>query len=142
MYSLLTLREYTPGKIGIVSRSGTLCYETVASTTKAGLGQSVVVGIGGDRMPGTTYVDALQLFADDPATKGIILIGEIGGRSELDACDYIKETKLDEKKYETMRSHPDIRPILTYFAGLSAVPNYTMGHSGTIETVSVNERGH
>ena len=107
--SMLTVREFKPGKVAILSRSGTLCYETVASTTKAQLGQSTVIGIGGDRMPGTTYLDALEMLADDPMTEGkwprrtlliagIILIGEVGGMSEIVACDYIKETKLDERK--------------------------------------------
>jgi succinyl-CoA synthetase alpha subunit len=66
-------REFKAGKVAIISRSGTLCYETVASTTKAGIGQSTVIGIGGDRLPGTTYVDALKMLADDPVTKGISL---------------------------------------------------------------------
>ena len=69
-YSKLTFREFKPGKVAILSRSGTLCYETVASTSKAQLGQSTVIGIGGDRMPGTTYVDALEMLADDPTTEG------------------------------------------------------------------------
>jgi succinyl-CoA synthetase alpha subunit len=97
-----------PGKIAIISRSGTLCYETVGSTTKVGLGQSTVIGIGGDRLPGTNYVDALRMLSDDPTTEGtvfgnqltigIILIGEVGGKSELTACQYIKKSGLDQRK--------------------------------------------
>jgi succinyl-CoA synthetase alpha subunit len=71
--SSLTYREFKPGKVAILSRSGTLCYETVASTTKAQLGQSTVIGIGGDRLPGTSYIDALEMLADDPMTKGNLL---------------------------------------------------------------------
>lgn len=94
----LVRREFRPGKIAILSRSATLCYEAVAQTTRVQLGQSTVIGIGGDRLPGTTYVDALQMLAEDPQTQGIILIGEVGGKGEIHACDYIKETKLDDEK--------------------------------------------
>ena len=76
--------EFSAGKIGIISRSGTLCYETVASTTKAHLGQSTVIGIGGDRLPGTTYVDALKMLADDPPTEGNVLLDRGNGRDNTD----------------------------------------------------------
>jgi succinyl-CoA synthetase alpha subunit len=108
--------EFSPGKVAIISRSGTLCYEAVAATTRARLGQSMVIGIGGDRMPGTTYVDALQALHEDPHTKGnqalqlvvillgahgagIVLIGEVGGEGELDALEYIKQHKIPQSKY-------------------------------------------
>ena len=82
---------FRPGNVGVVAKSGTLSYETVASITRAGLGQSLVIGMGGDPLPGTDFVDALRVFENDDETKGIILVGEIGGRAEDDAAEWIKD---------------------------------------------------
>ena len=82
---------FKPGNISIVAKSGTLSYETIASTTKSGLGQSYVIGMGGDTLPGTDFVDALKIFEDDEETKGIILVGEVGGFAEERAADWIKD---------------------------------------------------
>ena len=111
---------HTPGRVGVVSRSGTLTYEAVGQLSALGIGQSSCVGIGGDPVSGTTFVDVLRLFNEDPETDAVVLIGEIGGTKEQEAAEYIKAEMT--------------KPVASLIVGQSAPPGKRMGHAGAIIT--------
>ncbi len=108
------------GNVGLVSRSGTLTYEIIDLLSQSGLGQSTSVGIGGDPIIGTSFVEILEMFENDPQTNAVVLVGEIGGTAEQDAIDFIKQMT---------------KPVLAYVVGVSAPPGKTMGHAGAIVSI-------
>lgn len=108
---------HSPGNVGLVSRSGTLTYEIIDLLSKGGIGQSTSVGIGGDPVAGTSFVEILELFEEDPETHAVVMVGEIGGTAEQDAIDFIKRMS---------------KPVVSYVVGVSAPPGKTMGHAGAI----------
>lgn len=113
---------HMPGNVGVVSRSGTLTYEIVDTLSKNGIGQSTSVGIGGDPVNGTSFVDVLELFEEDPETHAVVLVGEIGGTAEEDSIEFIKKMS---------------KPVISYIVGVSAPPGKTMGHAGAIISMGV-----
>lgn len=115
------LPTFSPGHVGIVAKSGTLSYETVGSLTRAGLGQSLCIGMGGDVIAGTNHVDALKVFEHDDDTEAIILVGELGGTSEEEAADWIRAYRKRTK---------DPKPIAAVIGGFQAAPGRVMGHAG------------
>ena len=117
---IMVAKAFQEGKVGVCSRSGTLTYEISAMLTETGIGQSTCVGIGGDPVPGSTFVEILELFQQDPETEAIVLIGEIGGILEQEAAEFIKE-KVS-------------KPVVAFIAGISAPPGRRMGHAGAIVT--------
>ena len=116
---------HLPGSVGVVSRSGTLTYDVVSQLTNLGIGQSTCVGIGGDALPGSTFVDILELFEEDQDTKAVVLIGEIGGTMEQEAAEFI--------------SHKMTKPVVVFIAGSTAPPGKRMGHAGAIITGSAGK---
>lgn len=114
---IMPVDVYTPGSVGVISRSGTLVYETVDQLTRLGIGQTSSVGVGGDPIIGTSQREALQLFQEDPDTAAVVLIGEIGGTAEQEAADYVKDMT---------------KPVVSFIAGATAPPGRRMGHAGAI----------
>ena len=127
---IMPYQQFQKGRIGIVSKSGTLSYEAVGATTREGLGQSIVVGMGGDMLPGTTLKDALELFYAHGPTHGIIVIGEIGGMAEYDAAESIRAYR---------ESSPNPKPIIAMVAGRTAPKGKVMGHAGAL--LSAGDKG-
>lgn len=117
--------QYAPGIIGIVSRSGTLSYEAVGATTRAGLGQSLCIGVGGDMLPGTSLKEGLSVLLSDENTEGVVLLGEIGGEAELEAAAYLSE-------WRAARPEEEWNPVVAMVTGRTAPRGKTMGHAGAI----------